>query len=157
MKRSWDTVSCGGAVLEALGVSSGARSAHTWHQTTGPYELPQTISHMQRDPVLQGSGETGLVVLKQAIQGTLGGQLHHQHARANPGGQQRHQAGVVEMAQHHQLLQKGSSFRRTPASAPPSTSFPKDIGTWAGFPLDDCRQAFHFFLEILQFPHTQKK
>ena len=60
---------------------------------------------MQRDPVLEGSGEAGFVLLQQAIQGTLGGQLHYQHPRTNPSCQQGYQAGMVEVTKYHQLLQ----------------------------------------------------
>jgi hypothetical protein len=60
---------------------------------------------MQRDPVLEGSGEAGFVLLQQAIQGTFGGQLHYQHPRTNTSRQQGYQAGVVKVTKDHQLLQ----------------------------------------------------
>lgn len=61
---------------------------------------------MQCDSVLEGPGEAGFVLLQQAIQGTLGGQLHYQHPRTNPSRQQGDQAGMVEVTEYHQLLQE---------------------------------------------------
>lgn len=79
--------------------------------------------------MLQSPRETGCVLLQQAVQGALGGQLHHQHPGTNPSRQQKDQAGVVVVAKHHQLLQKPIISEEQDICSDPSVSCLKCVNT----------------------------
>ena len=70
-----------------------------------PHSVPESVGHLQGNPVLQLPVQAAVLVLKEGVQRASESQLHHQDLRGAAGPQQSHQAGVVEAAQHRQLLE----------------------------------------------------
>lgn len=62
--------------------------------------LPEPISHLQGNPVLELLVEANVLVFEKGIQRAAQSQLHHQDLRSRAGCQQGHQAGVTEAAQN---------------------------------------------------------
>lgn len=76
------------------------------------YSLPESIGHVQGDPVLELPVEAAVLMLEERVQWASHSQLHNQDLWSWASCQQTNQAGVTETTQHRQLLEKNTQWKK---------------------------------------------